>query len=866
MAARRAVLQSLGRVLTLSRGVAREVEGEDGARGSRSFAVMGGFASYHVRVKDVKEYFQRQEMKRKRRLGLQLEIIFLCFFFPLCVYWNAMFGQISQAAEILSSKPFPAVPLFNQTANLASTLTTFDEGIAGSEQFWQWMNNVVYQEIFVNGKCGMTVGDGGASRVIPNNTQIPIVAGQIRLRQVRVTASSCPSAASKMNITCYPPFEDKYESTRPITSAFNLTGGMRFQTAASTEEQDFPGEFATYPGSGFVVNFTTGAFPGNACVTDSQLARIPFILIPKTPFIDPSTRVLILTLTTFAPNSGALVTTRFAVETSFSGFYRTSYLNQGVSYFRTSSSWLTMQVLTIFVVVIECVFAITSLWGIIFGWEIESTSWTLADLVTSALMMYQMYLLLSMFFVSDFYNGFENTINKRSDGFWSGTGFYPGVEVSLMVNLQSTNSLILMFSVFRLFRYSQYLDTMQVIHGTIRRTWTDILMYFFLLLLLSLGYVLCGMVVLSSYLQAWSSYPSGVYTLTQYFVLIIDYYSMAGIKPLGPYIAPIFLVTFIFIFTWYMFAVFLAVIYVGYRGERSMSDYLKQKRTQWERFAEDNGAICIVNDERFALALSSSTQTTDGDDDDGGGAQGGGDTNSSGIGKAASSSYSSSPAGILTRKSFFYSSWKETILEHLRMLIGLPERSGFFEYSTIIRAVTDYEDKWLKQNLPNLPAKRYLISYSELMDIVNGKTVDLIEELRRVSQDATAAEEYRRTHGGRATGEEMQRTTGRGGERFEGGGDRYLDSMDPMEIQFARLFRELWIIPDDKLEAFAKMETDESAGQLKRLLLVRIQDAMRKLDERETESSTMIGNKIRSLRVVQKTMERDVRALRELLK
>lgn len=846
--ARRA-FQSIGRLLTLSRQAHRDDDEEEtmselGVRPNVS--VIGGFDTYLVRVRDVKEYFERRETKRKRRLGFQLEFVFLCFFFPLCVYWNAMFGQVSPAVTVLATTPFPSVPVYEKASQHVGTLRRFTEGFANEDMFWQWMNNVVYQEIFVKGQCGLAVGDGATFSFATtgvNNTQLPVTAGQIRLRQVRVSPQPCPWSASLMNITCYPPFDVQYESTRPIVGPLNLTGGYRYQTQATTTEQEYDGEFASYPGSGYPINLTTGAPPGNYCDPDLHIQALQLIAARKTPFIDASTRAVVLTVTTFSPNTGMLVTTRLTTEISFSGTFHTSMKNDGVVYFRTSSSWLTMQVLTIFVVVIEGVFIISAVWGLLFGWVIESKIWTTLDLVTSGVMMYQMYLLLSIFFVPDFYDSFEDSINSRTEGsaLWTGTGFYSGTELNILQNVQSTNSMILLFSVFRLFRYSQYLDTMQTLHGTISRTWEDIILYFLLLFLLSVGYILCGMVVLSGSLVAWSSYSSGIFTLTQYFVLIIDYYSMATIQPFGLYIAPIFLVTFILIFTWYMFAVFLAIIYVGYRAERTSNQRTRQKRTEWERFADENGGLCVDDN-----ATYSSSQLAVDEDDDVVVQRGG-----------AGTKVEEKGAGLLARKTFYYSTFREMARELLRLLIGLPERAGFKEYTSIIKGLSDYEDKWLKQNLPNLPAKRYLISFSELMDIVNGKSVDLIEELRRINIDARA-EAYRRTQASNIS-EDHRR-------RLERKGDSYLEALNPVEIQLARVFRALWIVPEDKLEVFARMETDDSSGQTKRLMLVRIQEAMRTLDERETESVRLIASKIQAMRVVQHTMERDMKSLRDLLK
>jgi hypothetical protein len=806
------------------------------------------FFNKNVRLSVVKEYFQKQELKRKRRLGCQLEIVFLFFFIPFCIMWQSFFGQTTSALSIMATTPFPVTPYSNPTAGTgggeddlpeAPSLSTFTDGFSNEDEFWQWVNNIIFGETFLKGVCGLQLGDGGNLPYSNSSTQIlpPITAGLIRIRQVRVESSPCPSSASKMNITCYPEFNVDNEATRPIAARFNKNVSAYFyQTPATTTEGNYWGEYAFYPGGGYVLNLTTGLPPGQICdsnnLTTSLQQQINELRRARlVPFIDQATRAIIITLTTFSPDTGALVTTRLVTEISFSGSYQNSIQNLGAIFYRSNNSQLTMQIVSIFLGAIECIFAISSLWGAFFGWKIESNTWFTLDLTSSALMGYQMYVMFSLFFEQSFQSNFIQQINAENPDF-AGSGFYSGTDLSTLASLNDINSCILLLSCFRLFRYSQYFEFMDAIHHTIKRTWKDILLYFTLLVLLSLGYVLCGMVVLSGSIASYKSYPEAVYTIMQYFILNIDYYSISNMKPLGIYFAPIFLVSFIFIFTWYMVAVFIAVIYVGYRTERTIIQRKLIRKREWEKKAIEFGAKhgSTIDIRQYVTNTLDKQQEL-----------------------------------VVFKRSFYYH-WRnvgENVKEWLRQLVGLPERDGFKELYVIIDHLERYEER-VKQDLASSPAKLFFVSFFDLIDIVKDNpyrgddegdtlTVGGAEAKASTASRSIQRAITRREEEGQASADDLR-------------GDSYLDKMHPIEIQLSRVLRQLWTIPDDKVDLFTKFENDDVTQKVKRSLLVRIQESMQVLEQRESEAARVISTKLQSLQAIQEAMERDMRALRDLLK
>ena len=216
------------------------------------------FANTHVRVRDVKRYYTRRNLKKKRRLGFQLEILFLAFFIPLAILSIVALEQTTQSVELVTKSPFPTFPQSETLPNALIT-STFRAGIRSDDEFWQWINNVLFQQVYVEGQCGLSFGNAQALRAvsveeIPPELP-PIMVGAIRVRQLRVRKDTCPASATFMNITCFPAYSEADEDTSSKDP--NATNRL-YKTASATGEREYAGVLASYPGSGFVFDIPTG--------------------------------------------------------------------------------------------------------------------------------------------------------------------------------------------------------------------------------------------------------------------------------------------------------------------------------------------------------------------------------------------------------------------------------------------------------------------------------------------------------------------------------------------------------------------------------------------------------------------------------
>lgn len=211
-----------------------------------------------VHVNSLEDNLKKYEQKRKVRLGFQLEILFYAFFFPLYYFWLTSYEEATQSLDLLTTKLFPITPQINILPNQFLT-SSFKQDFANEDEFWQWVNNVVFQEIFVQGVCGFAVGNAGNvySYTAENIGAVPaFAAGVVRIRQVRVNKAACPAAAQFMDLPCYPAYSTTYEST----NTFPTTGrtSYQYQTQSATTELSYTGAIAEYPGGGFIIDLNTG--------------------------------------------------------------------------------------------------------------------------------------------------------------------------------------------------------------------------------------------------------------------------------------------------------------------------------------------------------------------------------------------------------------------------------------------------------------------------------------------------------------------------------------------------------------------------------------------------------------------------------
>lgn len=517
---------------------------------------------------------------------------------------------------------------------------------------------------------------------------------------------------------------------------------------------------------------------GELCTPSStREIKQKLLALQQSNYIDQSTRAIIITFTTFIPNTGALVNTRLAIELSYSGTIETSYENDGVIFFFKSSDLLKRQVVTVLLLLCQVLFISSTIWPVFFNKEVDSLTWLVLDGASCGLMIYQQYLLVGFLFVQESYYGDLNEQLTLSNVEFPGSKFYNGNNLASLRSLVVVNCCLFMLSGLRLFRSSQYLDWMRVLHTTLDQVYLDAILYFSLNFLLSLGFMLFGVIVLGGDLQEYSNYPTAVFYVLQYFILSIDYYSVYNVQPLGVYIAPIYFVPFILMFTWYLASVFTAVLYLAYRSAKTIREREMRNEKRWQSKASENGAY-----------------------------------------------FGGSARGRSNHVKYLYTSKNRRRLESFRTFLGLPEIEGFTSEEDALVLVKQFESA--------NPQKRFL-SFAEVLGLFSNRNKSGFAYANLEDEQGLLKD------------------------------DQYLDSLDPLLLQVCRLFRQVWMIPEDRLPFFERMDSEETL-MVKRPVLMKIQEAMRRLEAEQARFAGMVVEQQKSLKVLNEAMERDIRSIREI--
>ncbi|KAH9261800.1 hypothetical protein BASA81_000456 [Batrachochytrium salamandrivorans] len=454
-----------------------------------------------VRLEDVKRHFAVKEMRRKRQLTFQFEILFLCFFIPFSLFFICPLDL--GAMGVLNFTPFALFPPSDLPTEFPNSVRRqmLREGyFADNGSYWQWMNNVLYRELFLVGSNATSLGTVKSTAYSSQVISQPVIVGAVRVRQIRVKPQPCPAMiVQAANQICYPAFSTSVEETAPVA------GGMEY--VANTGELEFVGKLATYPASGYVVD----------------LASANDFLEMRSSFDIKSIVCVITTLTTFDPNSGLVSNIRVGIE--FSNMGNTITVKNQVSralYYRTDSDLLTMQVLQILVLVAE-------FWYVVFKLnqmgmfrsnplsriQIESPVWLAIDCVQLALIIYISYLAMPFLFL-----GSNQQLQQQvfQNNFFSGQGLD-----QLGISVLEMSGVILWLGACIVFKSTEYFKVMRLWHQVLNRIAWDALMFFLFIVVFCLGFVLCAWVTFGQSLQDYRSFGTSAFAVMNMLIMLVDY-------------------------------------------------------------------------------------------------------------------------------------------------------------------------------------------------------------------------------------------------------------------------------------------------------------------------------------------------------
>jgi hypothetical protein len=552
-----------------------------------------------------RNHLQQVLFRRVRRSsllgGLQLEIFFLAFFLPYVLLQSAWFDDQLKITRQFFDTVFPYSPT---TAQVSRTLYEHAEstGARGSSPygmetslFFQWFNNVVYSTIELNGN-GIRLGEDSSSTTLVCN---------VRFRQLRVNPmKTCPTIASqitKMNGLCYPPYSETYEAKADSPFGMNENGKPYvWYPSWITGDSPFTGTFATYPGSGFVVDLSF----------NSSTAKSQLVAMERSGWLDgPQPRALFLTMTFVDTNSGYVTFIRVLIELEPTLGTIATWTIASAPLYQTTSNGTTLQTLFWFSAVFQFFFVLRTMrdaYRMIRGecghlrvvqktcgrgippGSTEALVWFLLDVISSGIMIAQIVFGIEYFITLDFVKpvdaalsvsskifdsmrtttGSTNSNNNNNNAI-TANGYYNGESVILWINSQLLFTTSILLSTFRLFRYSELFPFMRVFVRTLRRVGFDMLMYFILLTVMTIVYIMAGVQFWGDELYEWNSANTAFMVGFSFLQGTISYNRLVT-DPFGYFFAPIFIFSFMFLFLWYIRKVFVAIVYFAYIQERDL--------------------------------------------------------------------------------------------------------------------------------------------------------------------------------------------------------------------------------------------------------------------------------------------------------
>jgi len=143
------------------------------------------------------------------------------------------------------------------------------------------------------------------------DTQTSVLIGTIRMRQVRVQYSQACSILDELNdigvTDCFADYSDAVQSRLPWAPAWtplHLKDHYQFRSANVTEQREFVGRYAVYPGDGFVLDLGLN-------LTGAQTRMLE---LEYWKWLDFRTRAFMIELNTINPNVNSFVHSRILFE------------------------------------------------------------------------------------------------------------------------------------------------------------------------------------------------------------------------------------------------------------------------------------------------------------------------------------------------------------------------------------------------------------------------------------------------------------------------------------------------------------------------------------------------------------------------
>ena len=510
---------------------------------------------------------ERRRFRESVKQRFLLEIALLVVFIPFALLVSnglLRFSMMESVSSSLVYAPFSAAGDFLKME--------FSE-IRTPSQFWSWVDQVLFQQVFGSGATlnSFAVADEN------------LVLSGIQFRQVRVDLrgnSFCTVEFGTDNGFCFPGFSRGREAR--VSGAYGLvdtSNGTKteflynWQSEEELQASPYWGTLAFYPGSGFAVNLPLDEIEARRIV---QTMAAP----GNTSFIDEQTRALFVSLCLYASNTGILGFFNGVIEMGANGIWIPQFNFVSASYNQTllSYGW------TIFTAIASGIVMICQIAVILYSLVREPRSianfWTLVDLTQSMLFGCAIYYTIYLY-------GLDIVPTTLGEQLSAGSEFPTGID-GLLHEHDTANEIfawILLLSGLRLSRQVVILGHFNRIHYTLSVALPDYLHLLGIAFCLFLAYCVCASITLGQNMPEFEDFGSVIVSLVRYYIGDVLYYSMRFSSILGFVVAPLFYGSFYLLFNVLVFGIFLAMTLRAWKlsGNFERQNLAEKAKPSWPK-------------------------------------------------------------------------------------------------------------------------------------------------------------------------------------------------------------------------------------------------------------------------------------------
>ncbi|KDR20220.1 polycystin-2-like [Zootermopsis nevadensis] len=379
--------------------------------------------------------------------------------------------------------------------------------------------------------------------------------GVPRLRQVKVRSDSCivPEAFQRLYTTCYDLYSSGKEDKEPFGPGIGTA--WTYSTEKKLHGSSHSGIFSTYGGGGYYEDLSL----------DRSETIEKLLTLKNNRWITRGTRAIFLDFTVYNSNINIFLTVKLVFEKPPVGGMITSSLRRIVKlhHYVTGFDYV--------IAVCECMFVVFTVFYtieeiveiVVLKHKYLHSLWNFLDqiilVLAYAIICFRLYS----------YKVIEpqiiQVIGEEKFTDFDSIGLY-------QVTYNTTTAVLACLTLFKVFKYTRFYDTMSQFSMTLARCSTEIAAFLCMFLIIFIIFAQLGYLLFGSQVKDFRTLPTTVSTLSR---ATIGDFDFLAVEEASPILARFFYISFVFLVFFILLNVFLAIITDSYAGVRSLEPTLK---------------------------------------------------------------------------------------------------------------------------------------------------------------------------------------------------------------------------------------------------------------------------------------------------